>query len=56
MASPDINTEDFQAAVDFLSMQENVDPEKIGIIGICGRGGMVVNAKGGILLVEAGKF
>ena len=36
MASPDINTEDFQAAVDFLSVQENVDPEKIGIIGICG--------------------
>ncbi len=40
MASPDINTEDFQAAVDFLSVQENVDPEKIGIIGICGWGGM----------------
>lgn len=38
MASPDINTEDFQAAVDFLSVQENVDPEKIGIIGICGWG------------------
>ena len=36
MASPDINTEDFQAAVDFLSVQENVDSEKIGIIGICG--------------------
>ena len=36
MASPDINTEDFQAAVDFLSVQDNVDPEKIGIIGICG--------------------
>ncbi len=36
MASPDINTEDFQAAVDFLSAQENVDSEKIGIIGICG--------------------
>ena len=36
MASPDINTEDFQAAVDFLSVQENVDPERIGIIGICG--------------------
>ena len=44
MASPDINTEDFLAAVDFLSVQENVDPEKIGIIGICGWGGMAVNA------------
>lgn len=44
VASPDINTEDFQAAVDFLSVQENVDPEKIGIIGICGWGGMAVNA------------
>ncbi len=43
MASPDINTEDFQAAVDFLSVQENVDPEKIGIIGICGWGGMALN-------------
>lgn len=43
MASPDINTEDFQAAVDFLSMQENVNPEKIGIIGICGFGGMALN-------------
>lgn len=44
VASPDINTEDFQAAVDFLSVQENVDPEKIGIVGICGWGGMAVNA------------
>ena len=44
MASPDINTEDFLAAVDFLSVQDNVDPEKIGIIGICGWGGMAVNA------------
>lgn len=43
VASPDINTEDFQAAVDFLSVQENVDPEKIGIIGICGWGGMALN-------------
>lgn len=43
MASPDINTEDFQAAVDFLSVQENVAPEKIGIIGICGWGGMALN-------------
>lgn len=44
VASPDINTEDFQAAVDFLSVQDNVDPEKIGLIGICGWGGMAVNA------------
>ncbi|MCR5423383.1 MAG: alpha/beta hydrolase [Bacteroidales bacterium] len=43
-ASPDINTEDFLAAVDFLSIQENVDPERIGIIGICGFGGMAINA------------
>ncbi len=43
MASPDINTEDFQAAVDFLSVQDNVDSEKIGIIGICGWGGMALN-------------
>ena len=44
MASPDINTEDFQAAVDFLSCCDNVDPERIGIIGICGWGGMALNA------------
>jgi len=44
MASPDINTEDFLAAVDFLSIQDNVDAEHIGIIGICGFGGMAVNA------------
>ena len=44
VASPDINTEDFSAAVDFLSVQENVDPERIGIIGICGWGGMAINA------------
>ena len=44
VASPDINTEDFSAAVDFLSVQDNVDPEKIGIIGICGWGGMALNA------------
>ena len=43
-ASPDINTEDFLAAVDFLSNQDNVDPERIGIIGICGFGGMAINA------------
>lgn len=44
MASPDINTEDFQAAVDYLSNNESVDKEKIGIIGICGWGGMALNA------------
>ena len=43
MASPDINTEDFMAAVDFLSLHDNVNPEKIGIIGICGWGGMAIN-------------
>lgn len=43
MASPDINTEDFMAAVDFLSVQENVDADRIGIIGICGWGGMALN-------------
>ena len=43
MASPDINTEDFMAAVDFLSVQDNVDADKIGIIGICGWGGMALN-------------
>lgn len=44
VASPDINTEDFSAAVDFLSNQPDVDPEKIGIIGICGFGGFGLNA------------
>lgn len=44
VASPDINTEDFCAAVDFLSVQENVDTERIGILGICGWGGMALNA------------
>lgn len=44
VASPDINTEDFSAAVDFLSLQDNVDPNRIGIIGICGWGGMGINA------------
>ncbi len=43
MASPDINTEDFQAAVDYLSVQDNVDADKISIIGICGWGGMALN-------------
>ena len=44
VASPDINTEDFSAAVDYLSLHENVDPERIGILGICGWGGMALNA------------
>ena len=44
VASPDINTEDFCAAVDFLSVQENIDTDRIGIIGICGWGGMAINA------------
>ena len=44
VASPDINTEDFCAAVDYLSCHERVDPEKIGILGICGWGGMALNA------------
>ena len=43
MASPDINTEDFQSAVDFLSVQDNVDPDRIGICGICGWGGLSIN-------------
>lgn len=44
VASPDINTEDFSAAVDFLSLRDDVDPERIGIIGICGWGGFAINA------------
>ena len=44
VASPDINTEDFSAAVDFLSTRDNVDPNRIGILGICGWGGMALNA------------
>lgn len=44
VASPDINTEDFQAAVDYLSTRPDVDQERIGIIGICGWGGMALNA------------
>ena len=43
MASPDINTEDFMAAVDFLSLNDKADAERIGIIGICGWGGMAIN-------------
>ena len=44
MASPDINTEDYQASIDYLSTLDNVNPEKIGIVGICGWGGMALNA------------
>ncbi len=44
VASPDINTEDFSAAVDYLSTQDFIDPERIGILGICGWGGMALNA------------
>lgn len=44
MASPDINTEDFSAAVDFLVLRDDVDPERISIIGICGWGGLALNA------------
>ena len=44
VASPDINTEDFSAAVDFLSIHKNIDPNQIGILGICGFGGFALNA------------
>jgi hypothetical protein len=44
VSSPDINTEDFSAAVDFLSLQENVDADRIGILGVCGWGGIALNA------------
>jgi fermentation-respiration switch protein FrsA (DUF1100 family) len=44
VASPDLNTEDFMAAVDFLSTNEEVDPERIGILGVCGWGGLALNA------------
>lgn len=44
VASPDINTEDFSAAVDYLSLREDVDPDRIGIVGICGWGGFALNA------------
>ncbi|MGP4880249.1 alpha/beta hydrolase, partial [Klebsiella pneumoniae] len=43
VASPDINTEDFSAAVDFLGLQKEVDRNRIGLLGICGWGGMALN-------------
>ena len=52
-ASPDINTEDFMAAVDFLSKQENVDANRIGIIGICGWGGIALNAAAADVRIKA---
>ena len=54
VASPDINTEDFSAAVDFLSVQENVDSNRIGILGICGWGGMALNAAAMDTRIKAG--
>lgn len=53
VASPDINTEDFSAAVDFLSVQPNVDPNRIGVLGICGWGGIVLNAAAQDTRIEA---
>lgn len=53
VASPDINTEDFLAAVDFLSVQENVDADQIGILGICGWGGMALQAASMDLRIKA---
>lgn len=55
MASPDINTEDFQAAVDYLSNLEDVDENKIGIIGICGWGGICDNNKVALNITESHK-
>ena len=54
VASPDINTEDFCAAVDYLSTRDDVDPERIGILGICGWGGMAVNARNGTYELAGG--
>ena len=52
-ASPDINTEDFMAAVDFLSKHDQVDAERIGIIGICGWGGIALNAAAADVRIKA---
>src|SRR4051812_20046775 len=54
VASPDINTEDFSAAVDCLGMQKSVDRERIGVMGICGWGGMALNGVAGDKRVKAG--
>ena len=53
-ASPDINTEDFQSAVDFLCLHDRVDPERVGLIGICGWGGLALNAAAGAVFAAAG--
>lgn len=53
VASPDINTEDFSAAVDYLSTRADVDPNKVGILGICGWGGMAINAAANDLRIKA---
>lgn len=52
-ASPDINTEDFQSAVDFLCLHDRVDPERVGLIGICGWGGLALNAAAADTRVKA---
>lgn len=53
VASPDINTEDFSAAVDFLGLQKEVDRNRIGLLGICGLGGMALNAAAGDTRIKA---
>ncbi|MFM5297030.1 alpha/beta hydrolase [Aeromonas veronii] len=53
VASPDINTEDFSAAVDFLGLQKEVDRNRIGLVGICGLGGMALNAAAGDTRIKA---
>ena len=53
VASGDINTEDFSAAVDYLSTREDVNPDKIGILGICGWGGMAINAAAADVRIKA---
>lgn len=53
VASPDINTEDFSAAVDFLGLQKEVDRNRIGLLGICGWGGMALNAAAGDTRIKA---
>ncbi len=53
LASPDINTEDFSAAVDFLGLQKEVDRNRIGLLGVCGWGGMALNAAAGDTRIKA---